>query len=160
MNDKTRTTNSIQNIIVAMICQLLGAILGFVAKTIFIKLLGDTYNGMLGFFANVISVLSLAELGLGGAIIFALYKPISENNIERLQSLMLFYKKIYYVFRAKGCSQNTHKRIEDRCKYYGVSLIDLELDTVLLGSRLGKQGELAAVALTDASFAQGIEKLL
>lgn len=69
-------------------------------------------------------------------------------------------KKIYYVFRAKGCSDNTRKRIEDRCKYYGVSLIDVELDTPLLASRLGKQGELAAVALTDASFAEGIEKLL
>lgn len=96
MNKQSRTINSIYNIIVAVGCQILGALLGFVTKTIFIKLLGDTYNGMLGFFANVISVLSLAELGLGGAIIFALYKPISENNIERLQSLMLFYKKIYY----------------------------------------------------------------
>ena len=95
MNEKTRTSNSIQNIIVAVGCQIFGALLGFVTKTIFIKLLGDTYNGMLGFFANIVSVLSLAELGLGTAITFALYKPIAENNIERLQALMRFYKKIY-----------------------------------------------------------------
>ncbi len=95
MNDKTRTTNSIQNIIVAVCCQILGALLGFVTKTVFINLLGDTYNGMLGFFANVVSVLSLAELGLGTAITFALYKPIAEKDTAKLQSLMGFYKRIY-----------------------------------------------------------------
>lgn len=97
MNKQSRTNNSLYNIIVAIGCQVLGALLGFVTKTVFINLLGDTYNGMLGFFANVVSVLSLAELGLGTAITFALYKPIAEENIERLQALMGFYKKIYTV---------------------------------------------------------------
>ena len=95
MNNKTRTFNSISNAVTAIFCQLIGVLLSFVTKTIFLNLLGDTYNGMLGFFANLVSLLSLTELGLGGAIVFALYKPISENNIERLQSLMSFYKKIY-----------------------------------------------------------------
>jgi O-antigen/teichoic acid export membrane protein len=95
MNEKTRTSNSIRNIIVAVSCQILSALLGFVTKTIFIKLLGDANNGLLGFFANIVSVLSLAELGLGTAITFALYKPIADNNVERLQSLMQFYKRIY-----------------------------------------------------------------
>ena len=95
MNGKTRTANSIQNVVVAVGCQILGALLGFVTKTVFINLLGDTYNGMLGFFANVVSVLSLAELGLGMAITFALYKPIAEKDTEKLQSLMGFYKRIY-----------------------------------------------------------------
>ena len=69
-------------------------------------------------------------------------------------------KKIYYVFRAKGCSENTHKRISDRCKFYEVQLIDVELDIVEFAHKLGKSGELAVVALTDASFAEGIKKLL
>ena len=95
MNEKSRTSNSIKNIIFALCCQLLGALLGFVTKTIFLDLLGDTYNGMLGFFANIVSVLSLAELGLGAAIVFALYKPIADKDTPRLQSLMAFYKKVY-----------------------------------------------------------------
>ena len=104
----------------------------------------------------------------------------SQNNTEKLVGLLglaaragkLVYgtpmvcdalkdkKKIYYVFRAQGCSDNTHKRIGDRCKYYGVELIDVELDICEFARRLGKSGELAAVALTDASFAQGIKKVL
>lgn len=95
MNEKSRTSNSLQNIIIAVTCQIVSTLLGFVTKTLFLKLLGDTYNGMLSFFANIVSVFSLAELGLGTAITFALYKPIAEKNMERLQSLMGFYKRIY-----------------------------------------------------------------
>lgn len=95
MNENSRTSNSIKNMIFALCCQVLGALLGFVTKTIFLNELGDIYNGMLGFFANIVSVLSLAELGLGAAIVFALYKPIAEDDIPRLQSLMQFYKKVY-----------------------------------------------------------------
>ena len=69
-------------------------------------------------------------------------------------------KKLYYVFRAHGVSDNTSKRISDRCKFYGVQLIDVELDTVEFARRLGKSNELAAVALTDEGFAEGIKKLI
>ena len=69
-------------------------------------------------------------------------------------------KKIYYVFRAQGCSDNTCKRISDRCKYYGVELIDVEFDICEFARRLGKSGELAVVALCDESFAKGIKKLI
>lgn len=69
-------------------------------------------------------------------------------------------KKVYYVFRAEGASENTRKRLNDKCLYYKVALVDLPLDTVQLARRFGKDGDLAAVALTDASFAEGIKKLL
>jgi ribosomal protein L7Ae-like RNA K-turn-binding protein len=69
-------------------------------------------------------------------------------------------KKVYFVFRAAGTSENTHKKIGDKCKFYNVELIDVEFDTVEFGRRLGKSSELAAVALTDKSFADGIKKLI
>lgn len=67
---------------------------------------------------------------------------------------------IYYVFRAAGTSENTKKRMDDKCRFYNVRLIDLELDMSELAHRLGKSGELAVTALTDESFAKGIEKLI
>ena len=69
-------------------------------------------------------------------------------------------KKIYFVFEASGTSENTHKRISDRCKFYNVRLVELGLSTEEFAHLLGKSGELAVAALTDASFAQGIEKLV
>jgi ribosomal protein L7Ae-like RNA K-turn-binding protein len=68
--------------------------------------------------------------------------------------------KVYFVFEANGTSENTHKRIGDRCRFYNARLIGLGLNTEEFAHLLGKSGELAVAALTDASFAQGIEKLI
>ena len=69
-------------------------------------------------------------------------------------------KKIYFVFEAEATSDNTHKRISDKCKFYNARLLRVEADTSEFARLLGKTGELAVVALTDASFAEGIEKLI
>ena len=69
-------------------------------------------------------------------------------------------KKIYFVFEAEGASENTHKRISDKCRFYGAKLLRVETDTTEFARLLGKSGELAVAALVDASFAEGIEKLI
>jgi len=46
-------------------------------------------------FLNVISVLSLAELGIGAAICYSMYKPVAEGDINKLKSLNALYRKIY-----------------------------------------------------------------
>lgn len=97
MNKKSRSSNAIKNILVALICQGLVFVFGFATKTVFIDLLGDEYNGLTSFFQNVVTMLSFTELGVGTAIVFALYKPIADNDIEKLKALMGFYKKIYGI---------------------------------------------------------------
>lgn len=97
MNKKSRSSNAIKNIIVALLCQIVTFVFSFATRTIFIKLLGDEYNGLTSFFQNVVAMLSFTELGVGTAIIYALYKPIADNDIERLKSLMDFYKNVYRV---------------------------------------------------------------
>lgn len=95
MNEKSRSSNAIKNIIVVILCQVATFAFSFVTRTIFINLLGDEYNGLTSFFQNVVSMLSFTELGVGTAIIYALYKPIADNDIEKLKSLMGFYKNVY-----------------------------------------------------------------
>ena len=97
MNKKSRSSNAIKNIIVALLCQLVTFGFSFVTRTLLITLLGDEYNGLTSFFQNVVSMLSFTELGVGTAIIYALYKPVAENNIEKLKSLMGFYKNVYRI---------------------------------------------------------------
>lgn len=97
MNKRSRSSNAIKNIIVALLCQAVTFVFSFATRTIFINLLGDEYNGLTSFFQNVVAMLSFTELGVGTAIIYALYKPIADNDIERLKSLMDFYKNIYRV---------------------------------------------------------------
>ena len=67
------------------------------SRTIFIHALDISYLGVNGLFTNVLGVLSFAELGIGTALNYSLYKPVAENNIEKIKSLMQFYKKSYRI---------------------------------------------------------------
>lgn len=92
-----RILNSLKNISTGMIYFFLNTILGFISRTIFIKVLGQTYLGVNGLVSNVISMLSLAELGISTAINFSLYKPLSEKDDKKIALLMKFYKKAYSI---------------------------------------------------------------
>lgn len=94
---ESRTRNVAVNIFVSLLTQVLMLILNFVLRTIFIKTLGVDYLGVNGLFTNVLTILSFAELGIGNAIIFSLYKPLAEGDSERLCSLMQLYKRIYCI---------------------------------------------------------------
>lgn len=93
----SRTHNAIRNISVAVSGQFLNTILSFVCRTIFIYSLGKAYLGVSGLFSNILSVMSLAELGIGEAIVYKMYKPMAEQDHERIKSYMQFYKKAYWL---------------------------------------------------------------
>ena len=92
---KSRTSNTLKNTAFAVLAQILTQILGFVSRTIFIYYLGIEYLGVSGLFSNILSFLSLAELGIGSAIVYNMYKPIADNNELKVKQLINFYKKAY-----------------------------------------------------------------
>lgn len=96
----SRTANSAKNILTKYVSQFLLIVLNFVTRTVFIRTLGEAYLGINGLFTNILSMLSLAELGVGTAIVFKLYKPIEEHNEARILALMDLYRKIYFII---GC---------------------------------------------------------
>ena len=69
----------------------------FHCSHLFIRILGAEYLGINGLFTNIVTMLSLVELGIGPAIIFSLYKPLAENDIKKVQALMQLYKKAYTI---------------------------------------------------------------
>ena len=97
MNQNSRTTNVVRNIVGGVGAQLFTTILSFVCRTVFIKLLGAMYLGVNGLFSNILSMLSLAELGIGTAIVFSMYKPIARNDQLHIARLMNFYKTAYRI---------------------------------------------------------------
>lgn len=74
--------------------------LSFFTSKVIKDRLGLEILGLNGVFTNVISVLSLTELGIGTAITFALYKPLVEGNEKLIKSIMAFYKKAYQIVAA------------------------------------------------------------
>ena len=95
-----RTEKSIVNIASALIGQATAVLLGFATRMIFVKQLGDIYAGINGLCTSIVGLLSLAELGVGESINYKLYKPLAENNVEKLKSLMRLYRKIYCTIGA------------------------------------------------------------
>ena len=92
-----RTKNSIKNIIVALIGQIAGIILQFLTRRVFISMMSQELLGVNSVFANLLAVLSLAEMGIGSAITFSLYKPLAEHDNNQIASIMTFYKHVYRI---------------------------------------------------------------
>ncbi|MDE6604066.1 MAG: polysaccharide biosynthesis protein [Lachnospiraceae bacterium] len=84
-----------KNIIFGYISNLVILLVNFIQRTVFIYMLGRTLSGVNGVYTDVLSVLSLTELGIGTALNYSLYKPVAESNIEKIKSYMRFYKKAY-----------------------------------------------------------------
>lgn len=93
----TRTSNVIRNTWIGIATQILVLFVSFANRTIFIKMLGNDYLSINGLFSNILNMLSFVELGFGTALIYMLYKPVAENNIKKIQSIIKYYKKVYIV---------------------------------------------------------------
>ena len=94
-NQESRTNNVLKTSFVGTICNLINIILGFVYRTIFIHVLSSNYLGINGLFGNILQILSFADLGIGTAIIYRFYEPISKNDIRKVGQLMNFFRKVY-----------------------------------------------------------------
>ena len=97
MKERSRTEYSLINIFTGFLGYGINTVLGFVCRIIFVRCLSADYLGVSGLFSNILTMLSLAELGISSAIIYALYKPIAEKDEKRITSLMHFYAKAYRI---------------------------------------------------------------
>lgn len=95
MENSSRKKNVIKNMFVGTLFQLISLLMGFVNRTFFIKLLNEEYLGVNSLFTNILTILSFAELGIGNAIVFNLYKPLAQNDEEQVTLLMKFYRDTY-----------------------------------------------------------------
>lgn len=91
----SRVENAGRNLSALIVYQIINVIVKFGMRTVFVYCLGKEYLGINGVFSNVLSMLSLAELGLGSAIIYDMYEPVAEGNEIKVCQYIRFYKVIY-----------------------------------------------------------------
>ena len=91
----SRTKKGARNAVFNVSGVILNILCSFIIRTVFIYTLGKAYLGINGLFTNILSFLSLAEMGIGTSIIYCLYKPVAENDIQKIKELMNFYKTAY-----------------------------------------------------------------
>lgn len=91
----SRTSNSLRNAGGSMLNQLVTALLRFACRTAFIHTLGQEFLGISGLYTNVITILSITELGFSTVITHSLYEPLAKEDWDSVRSLMALYKKVY-----------------------------------------------------------------
>lgn len=92
-----RTKKVLKNLATGFFNRTVVEIIKFVVRTIFIYRLSEAYLGATSLFTNILAVLNIAELGIGGSISVALYKPLAEKDNDQVKALMQLYKKLYRI---------------------------------------------------------------
>lgn len=93
----SRTENALKNFKFGTLGLLVSYLFNFISRKVFIQCLPIEYLGVNGLFSNILTMLSLMELGVGTAIGFSLYKPLAFEDVQKIKLLMHFYKKAYWT---------------------------------------------------------------
>ena len=91
--DRVKKTvyNSFSNLFISLTL----TVISFISRSIFINVLGEQMLGVEGLFTNILTLLSLAELGFSSAISFCLYSPLANNDKRQIGLIMNYFKKVY-----------------------------------------------------------------
>lgn len=92
-----RTNNATRNITSGVLLKLYRTLMPFLMRTALIYLLGVQYLGLSSLFTSILEVLNLAELGVGSAMVYSMYKPIVEDDEKTICALMNLYRKYYRI---------------------------------------------------------------
>ena len=87
------------NIKVGMLFYMLSLVLAFFSRKVFLDCLGAEFIGLTGMLMNIMSFLSVAELGIGTSIVYFLYKPLQEDDHDKINQIM---SMLAYLYRCIG----------------------------------------------------------
>lgn len=94
--NNVKIKNVSRNVSLAIISNVIGLLLSFIVRKIFIMKLGNEFVGLNSLFTNILGILSFAELGIGVAITASLYAPLQNRNYDLVNSYLVFYRKFLH----------------------------------------------------------------
>ena len=92
-----RTKNAARNILFDGTLEMVNMIFPFVIRSVMLHYLGTEYLGLNGLFKSLLTFLNLAELGVGSAMVFSMYKPIAEDDTSAVCALLRLYRTLYRI---------------------------------------------------------------
>ena len=95
-----RVKNAKRNIVFAVLNRVVGILFPFAIRTVMLYILGSEYLGLDSLFSSVLNFLSLAELGVGSALVYSMYKPIANDDVDQICALLNLYRKLYRIIGA------------------------------------------------------------
>lgn len=97
MNTKSRTQNTVINLIWSLGSQIVILLLNFFSRRLFIVYLGEELLGINGVISSILMFFSITEFGIGNILIVSLYEPIVNKDYNTIGTLLNFYRRIYYI---------------------------------------------------------------
>lgn len=91
------TDKLIKNTVLGILFKVMTIFFTFINRTLFIHILGEQYLGINGLYSNILSVLSLADLGVNSVLMFFLYEPLAHRDEKKLSTLIAYFRKVYYI---------------------------------------------------------------
>ena len=95
--DKRR---SILNVTISIISRITLLIAALFVRRLLIQYIGNDVNGLNSLYSSIIGMLAVAELGVGSAIVFSMYKPIAAGEKRKIAALYGLYKRLYRIIGA------------------------------------------------------------
>ena len=92
-----RTRNAARNVVFDGALEIVNILVPFVIRSVMLHYLGTEYLGLNGLFKSLLTILNLAELGVGSAMVFSMYKPIAEGDTRTICSLLRLYRTLYRI---------------------------------------------------------------
>ena len=92
-----RTKNAARNIVFDGMFEMVNMLFPFVIRSVMLHVLGTEYLGLNGLFKSLLTFLNLAELGVGSAMVFSMYKPIAEDDAPAICALLRLYRTLYRI---------------------------------------------------------------
>ncbi|MBO6196236.1 MAG: polysaccharide biosynthesis protein [Butyrivibrio sp.] len=92
-----RVKSATRNIAFGYVGQIATALMSFILRTVFIMHLNEDLLGINSTYGNILSLLNMAELGIGTALNFSLYGPVARGEKEKIKSYMQLYRKAYFI---------------------------------------------------------------
>ena len=89
--------NTYKNIIIPFAFKFIIIILNIFVTRYLIEYIGTEANGLYSLYNSIIGFLSIAELGIGTAISFSMYKPIVNNNLDKVSGLYYYFIEAYRI---------------------------------------------------------------
>ncbi|MBQ3094558.1 MAG: oligosaccharide flippase family protein, partial [Clostridia bacterium] len=92
-----RTANAKRNIVAGFAFKMVAMFGPFIMRTVLFYTMGVEYVGLNSLFTAILSFLALSELGIGSAMVYAMYKPIANDDADAICALLNLYRKLYRI---------------------------------------------------------------
>ena len=100
IQNESRLNKSIMNVASGGVLQFLTLLLNFVVRIVFVRVIGYSYLGISSLFANILTVLSVADLGFGTSISISLYSALKKADEKQIAGIITYYRRVYFIIGA------------------------------------------------------------